>query len=856
MEMIWLLCIASPQQGDLRLSRPPSGQGAGGAAQAHDRRVFGDLRASSLSTVPPSPLSIGILLSPFYVEGFDFCYSWQCAHCDQTEISRQLQGKKSGIFQSPGFPSQYPNGVSCTFKFVGMANERVKITFDTFKLQGRSPSCGKDYVHIYSQLEDESEDLLEAKMIGPFCGTQEDNLPKLVVSTGHVLVIWFFADNEKSNKGFNGTWEFISGEIYNMGTEAPSSCGYTIHSAKSSKGFIFSPTYPGMYPDNLFCHYNLIGRKGQRIKLVLEDFWLFYGGEYCPFDYLRIYDGHSTTKPVIATLCGTFNSSTVLYSTTEELRLDFVTGEGRLEVDALPMQANADYSFVRKGFNISYEFSDTFVKLDSDFVREGAQHIRGTECDLRIMSQEESNGTIVSPNYPGLCREGVVCRYYLDGLMDDEHLEKVKVKIYQFEIKGNMPYCLLGFLGEHEDGRLSDGSVKYKFCGSIIPPVLTSQGPRLVITLNTTGAALGGGKFLGRYTFIPDFDIDGEPIEEGKCQFSYRSNKKATGYINSPRHPGEYPINMKCEYIFIPLDDEVIAVTVTSFILSSEKSPPCRSGDSLSFMEDISWPVTHNFTHTQTYCGQMSPGPYVSNRPLKVLFRSDSKDNFVGFKAHYKFVKKRKMANLCRPVTVPGSGSGGTIISPNYPNKYPPLTMCEWVIQASSRSNRILVQIADINIEGKYGREGKRPDCSASALRLYSDSTAIRPVAELCGKAKDSDRDVSFESRYDTFKIAFVASPTSLGDKGFKISWTEIHDTSYSACEGFQCLTNKFCISADLKCNEEPNCGKGDDSDETAESHVWAPIDLGCIPGCVFCSLLLCHSKPTASASKGLGAVR
>ncbi|GFO31917.1 hypothetical protein PoB_005842200 [Plakobranchus ocellatus] len=43
------------QQRDLRLSGPPSGQGAGGGARTRDRRVPEDLRADSLATVPPTP---------------------------------------------------------------------------------------------------------------------------------------------------------------------------------------------------------------------------------------------------------------------------------------------------------------------------------------------------------------------------------------------------------------------------------------------------------------------------------------------------------------------------------------------------------------------------------------------------------------------------------------------------------------------------------------------------------------------------------------------------------------------------------------------------------------------------------
>ncbi|GFO49852.1 hypothetical protein PoB_007635700 [Plakobranchus ocellatus] len=49
------LYIASPQQGDLRLSGPPSGQGADSGARTRDRRVPADLRADSQATVLPTP---------------------------------------------------------------------------------------------------------------------------------------------------------------------------------------------------------------------------------------------------------------------------------------------------------------------------------------------------------------------------------------------------------------------------------------------------------------------------------------------------------------------------------------------------------------------------------------------------------------------------------------------------------------------------------------------------------------------------------------------------------------------------------------------------------------------------------
>ncbi|GFO47056.1 hypothetical protein PoB_007356100 [Plakobranchus ocellatus] len=51
----WLLYIASPQQDNLRLSVPPSGESASDGARTRDRWIPEDLRADPLSTVPTTP---------------------------------------------------------------------------------------------------------------------------------------------------------------------------------------------------------------------------------------------------------------------------------------------------------------------------------------------------------------------------------------------------------------------------------------------------------------------------------------------------------------------------------------------------------------------------------------------------------------------------------------------------------------------------------------------------------------------------------------------------------------------------------------------------------------------------------
>ncbi|GFO16898.1 hypothetical protein PoB_004340300 [Plakobranchus ocellatus] len=48
--------IIDPQQGDLRLSCPPSGQGAGGRARTRDRWIPAVIRTDSPAIVPPTSL--------------------------------------------------------------------------------------------------------------------------------------------------------------------------------------------------------------------------------------------------------------------------------------------------------------------------------------------------------------------------------------------------------------------------------------------------------------------------------------------------------------------------------------------------------------------------------------------------------------------------------------------------------------------------------------------------------------------------------------------------------------------------------------------------------------------------------
>ncbi|PVD27911.1 hypothetical protein C0Q70_10486 [Pomacea canaliculata] len=481
---------------------------------------------------------------------------------------------------------------------------------------------------------------------------------------------------------------------------------------------------------------------------------------FCPFDFVKIYDGYTKEAPVIGTFCGNYNSSTVLYSTAEALHVEFVTGQGRVLFGKPVMDQEADFKFERKGFNITYEFSDQFVDLG--FITVEASHILGTLCDQRIMSRKESNGSIFSPKYPKPFPEGIVCHYYLDGMMDHQNLEKVRVTFTDFSIPGNMPYCAIGYIGQLRD-RLSDrGDVEEKFCGIIRPPTLLSNGPRMILALNTHGA-MRGGHFVAHYKFITDYDIEGKPIVDGECKFLYESSKMKTGEFNSPRHPARYPNNTDCEYILVPLQGEVLIINFEVFILPDSQSgdPDCTRADYVAIYEAIG--RRNNYTLTEKYCDKdVFPSPYATSNEVKVIFHSNEVESSVGFKATYSFVPTSELQDRCRANQISGQGTGDVITSPLYPRKYRALTVCEWTIRASRSFNKILVELPDLNMEGFSNQNCLGFECSKNKYCIAESLKCNKQPNCGTGDTSDESAECMYGPKSGGFQILHIAIGTSI----------------------------------------------------------------------------------------------
>ncbi|XP_028523985.1 tolloid-like protein 1 isoform X3 [Apis cerana] len=742
-----------------------------------------------------------------------------CPHssteCDQKFISTP-DGPPNGTFHAPTLINYDGDSRQCVYTFFAGPRQRVELIFNSFGLRGTPPdgsavgelpACVHEYMDVYAEIRSENTSkLVETPFGGRFCGPIP---PRRRVSLYQGIALSFYTDkNITLPTLFSGTYAFINSSEYEVGTPAPSTpCSFTVDSEHKRNGNILSPTYPGTYPKGIVCSYQFIGNKSQRVRLEFRDFDLFFGGQHCPLDYVKVYDGLNDTSAVIGTYCGQ-QRNLVLYSSESSLYVLFVT---------LQRTANTQ----NRGFKGIFEFSESFVKLDFITANKG-EHIRGSECDQKILSKKESSGQVVSPNFPFPYIPKVVCRYFIYGMQDSQHLERVRLEFIIFNIPKNKTIgdssCTDGYLKLYLKGQEATDSYDkfdYELCGvKSNPNHVVSDGPRLVMVFSS-GESQGQG-FKARYTFETEYKIPGTAAPDGSCTFTYRSSSRKRGDFNSPRHPSNYPSDTNCTYLFLATPNEQVTLIFDYFKVRTKNMNMTDGHYGMEICQD-DWLEIYNMYRDNTekligrYCGNTAPGPVESNLGalgLRVILHSDSELVYSGFKARYTFEVAKPIFGDCGSNI--SSVNYGIIASPNFPNKYdgPARNMasktCNWFIRVRP-NQRILLNFESFSVEGDQSVRG----CPAAVLRMWY-SVSSTPI-ELCG-VKTSDK-WTYLSEDNNMRLSFILADKAVGQLGFKAIWTEV-STNTDCQNQFLCSKNKYCIAESLRCNEVYNCGPADDSDE------------------------------------------
>lgn len=104
----------------------------------------------------------------------------------------------SGSFQSPNYPSNYPDNANCEYSIEVASGSRVKLHIDDMSLEHHS-TCGFDAFHIYDGTS------VSSKKLAVLCGINHN--AKEFVSSGRYMLIKFKSDGSVSAKGYRVSYK-------------------------------------------------------------------------------------------------------------------------------------------------------------------------------------------------------------------------------------------------------------------------------------------------------------------------------------------------------------------------------------------------------------------------------------------------------------------------------------------------------------------------------------------------------------------------------------------------------------------------------------------------------------------------
>ncbi|KAJ7383305.1 hypothetical protein OS493_029271 [Desmophyllum pertusum] len=410
-----------------------------------------------------------------------------------------------------------------------------------------------------------------------------------------------------------------------VATPTPESCFYNL---TDPSGNFTSPYYPQHYSHDLDCTWIISVTPGYYIYLHFEHFHLEDGGSHCPYDYVQIFDGYSSSSSLILKRCA-YQDAWCVYSNSSVLHVRFIT----------------DGSASHPGFSAYYErvhernssctnapTTRTWKILEEDglFIKDTTQcdnnlAYRDYQCDSNLPSANYStNTTSISPTPAST--SPTASASIAPG-------------------PASVPECFNHSYLEDAERSMDFYNANYATTSTnIISPTSASTSP-------TASASIAPGPASVPECFNHSYLED---AERSMDFYNAQSLPAATpipgnnfdhlnqpyGNFTSPNYPGCYPISTYWTWLIEAPIGQYIRLHFKSFHLEGKASCPWDyveifDGNSLSSSRMIK------------ACGQMAPWElFSSGRFLFVRFYSDAIVRRPGFFATYQRVSYRHSVAL------------------------------------------------------------------------------------------------------------------------------------------------------------------------------------------------------------------
>ncbi|XP_071569184.1 cubilin isoform X2 [Temnothorax nylanderi] len=673
-----------------------------------------------------------------------------------TTIDRRCGGllkQPTGVIQPPLENGFYVDNEECIWTIQAPPGYVIQLTWMSFNLEYHV-HCVHDYVNIY-----ENYTLSDKNIIATYCGT---NKPPDLTTQDSTLTILFHTDSSVTSDGFVATYIFM---------DMSKVCGG--HYSKEN-GIIRSPNYPDHYPNKKECVWIIEAQNRHRIILTVNHFELERHAS-CVFDYLEIRNGGYESSPLIGKFCGK-NIPTEIPSQANQMYIRFVSDFSRswpgfeIQWDSAtegcgstltavtgdiispnypePYSANADcywkiavaagslvqlvivdldleqhekcrYDFIeiyegishrtngRRYCGISYpkiiqsKSNQMTVRFRSDFSNSGRGfHLKyETQCYLTELNKLHGYyGVIESPNFPNKYEHSTNCSWIIEAPIGNT----INLTFSHFDLEGQGPMWLGSKLGTTEqctydylqimegDGDIPNNNLT-RLCGSIdLPKKINSMQHQVFIKFVTDS-------FIAFNGFRLEWMVHG-------CGGHLT---KPYDNFTSPGYPSAYPMNVDCEWLIEV--DYTHSVELTFYDVNTEK----RKGCIFDKVEIYEGDHVDDASKLTVLCYTEKPVTYTSpGNKMFVKFHSDSSYPSRGFNASYRSV----------PIGCGGkfTAISGIIHSANYPQNYPHLQNCEWLLEVDS-NHLVNLTFLDFDVENSG-------NCSDDFVEIFDGPTKDDPL--------------------------------------------------------------------------------------------------------------------------------
>ncbi|XP_068906568.1 cubilin-like isoform X2 [Tenebrio molitor] len=501
------------------------------------------------------------------------------------------------------------------------------------------------------------------------------NKPLTLRSSGNFMFVKFRADTSVQGLGFYANY-----------TTKPTKCGGKYVMDKAS---IMSPNYPQNYDINSTCGYEIEVGEGHVISLKFEDFDLFEPNINCSFNnnsYVKVYDGPSKDYPLLAKICGKKAPNDTLLSTTNKLYLELVT----------------DTATVAKGFLAKYR-QNCGARIETDTT--GIIRINPHDLDY---DETNCSWTIVAKD---LTKHISLTITHLDTMNSycDENSKSLRIF----------------------NGETPDAPVLGEYCGTKIPPTLTSDGSAMHILIEYNSV------LFATYS-----------VFDSVCGGTLTSLE---GFFASPGYPKKYPMETECEWTIEITEGNHVSLSFVYFELL--ESDHCNT-DYLEIRQN-------NGTGKLlgTFCGTDLPTNISNVGSLWIYLKTSRMEGDVstvsakGFYAEYILNHDNEL-----------SGPSGTIVSPLYSQQFPLYGDFSWKISVNF-GKRILLTFKELYVENGDGM-------CFSEIDVYDGGDSDTPnLGSFCGT--DTPDAVRSSSNIMLVKFSGYSSTRSL--TRFILEWTEVN---------------------------------------------------------------------------------